>query len=364
MITPPQRNSLELQTATILRKQIAQGAWTEWLPGERELGETLQVSRYTVRAALAQLRKDGVIATEKGVGNKIARRRGRGKAAIPGSNVGLLVCGEFHQLLPTHIFWIDQLRVMLDARGSRLHMVDGRAYARANPARALKKLAQQNPHSCWILLLSSEAVQAWFQKNAIPCVVAGSTYVGIDLPCCDLDYRAACRHAADMLLRRGHRRITLLIKRSRRAGDILSEAGFEEAFARTAVENASPVIRHHNSTVEGVAETVRQLMTQKTPPTALLVADPFDYLTVASCLAKLGLDVPRDVSVISRDGESCYHYMLPRPSCYAANMRLFARALLGAITPALSGGQLAVRVHYLMPEFTEGASVLSLSVKK
>ena len=364
IITPPSRKSLELQTVEILREQIEQGAWKKWLPGERTLGGLLQVSRYTVRAALRQLRKDGVIATEESVGNRITIRRRRKKAGGTGSDAGLLVCGEFHQILPTSILWIDQLRTMLSERGSRLRLFDGRAYTQRNPAQALKKLRQQHSHPCWILLFSNENVQSWFQRNAVPCVVAGSLHVGIDLPSCDVDYRAVCRHATSLLLRRGHRRIALLIKRSRRAGDVLSEAGFEEAFARSNLEDTTPVIRHHNATAEGIAEVVRQLMAQKPVPTAMLVADPFHCLTVISCLNKLGLDVPRDVSVISRDHESCYNFLLPRPASYAVNPRQFARPLLDAITPALNGGLPPVRTHYIMPEFSEGASVAAPPVQK
>lgn len=356
MIAPPQRTSLENQTAEALREHIAQGAWKDWLPGERMLGEMLQVSRYTVRAALRQLRKDGVIATEESVGNKIVPRAAP-KRASGGNNVGILMPGVFHELLPTHILWIDQIRAMLAEHGSRLHLFDGHVYARRNPAQALKKLTQQHPHRCWILLLSGEEVQAWFQKNAVPCIVAGSVYVGIDLPWCDVDYRAVCRHAAGMLLRRGHRRIVLLIKRSRQAGDILSEAGFEEAFARSNHDDAAPEICHHAATVESIAAAVRRLMGQKSPPTALLVANPYHYLTVVGCLNKLGLDVPGDVSVVSRDGESCHEYMLPRPAGYTVNPRHFARTLLGAITPALSGGPPPARVHQIMPKFSEGGSV-------
>ena len=357
MITTPKKNTLERQTAEILRAQIDQGAWTEWLPGIRTLVKLLQVSSHTVCAALRQLRRDGVIVPEKGVGNKIVRKRNRKNGAKPGGDVGMLVCGDFHQIPPASILWVDHVRASLAERGKRLRLFDGRAYTRQNPARALKKLARQHPHQCWMLLCSSEDAQAWFQKNAVPCVVAGSVYVGIDLPCCDVDYRAVCRHAAGLLLRRGHRRVALLIKRSRRAGDILSEAGFEEAFARPGIAVAPPLIWHCNATVGGVAEAVRQLMAQKPRPTALLVADPFHCLTVIDCLHKLGLDVPRDVSVISRDHETCHDHLLSRPASYTANPRHFARPLLDMITTMLDGGMPPARAHYVMPEFSEGRTV-------
>ena len=359
MVKLPQKNTLVHQAAAFLRERIAQGAWEEWLPGERMLEQMLQVSRGTVRAALVQLRKDGIIATEESVGNRIVRHGGRKKGGSIDSDAGLLVCGELYrfQHLPMGIFWIDHLRAMLAERGSRLHVHDGRIYARRNPGPALKKLMRTHPHRCWILLKSSEGAQAWFQKNAVPCILVGTPHAGIDLPYCDIDYRAVCRHATGLLLRRGHRRIALLIKHSRLAGDIQSEAGFSEAFARLDRADAPPVICHHDGTPEGVAAAVRRLMAQKQPPTALLVAYPHHYLTVASCLGKLGFDVPRDVSLILRDYEPCLDWLLPRVSCYAFNVRAQARKLLDAITPALNGGPPPGRTHIIMPEFSEGGSI-------
>lgn len=357
MIALPQKRTLELQTAEILRGQIDQGAWKAWLPAERALCEMLQVSRITVRAALGQLRRDGVIAAEERVGNKIIRRRKNASGA--GSDVALLVSSELHHLLPSIILWVDQLRAMLAARGSHLHLFSGQNYARRNPAPALKKLVRQHPHPCWILLSVNRDVQAWFQKNAIPCVVAGSVHEGIELPGCDVDYRAACRHAASLFLRRGHRRIALLAKHSRAAGDICSEAGFSEAFTHPGFADAAPVICHCDDTAEGAAKAVRQMMVRKSPPTALLVLTPFHCLTVISCLSQLGYNVPRDVSVISRYSETFHDYLLPRPSGYTIKTRLYARTLLRMIAPALNGSLPAARVRYIMPEFLEGNTVSS-----
>src|SRR5688572_21434585 len=67
----PQRQSLEKQTAEALRAEIAKGTWRDLLPGERSLCDMLQISRHTLRAALGQLRRDGLISAEQGVGNRI-----------------------------------------------------------------------------------------------------------------------------------------------------------------------------------------------------------------------------------------------------------------------------------------------------
>ena len=57
----PQRHSLVGQAVTYLNASIAAGQWRDWLPAERTLCEMLQVSRSTLRRALAQLQRDGAI---------------------------------------------------------------------------------------------------------------------------------------------------------------------------------------------------------------------------------------------------------------------------------------------------------------
>ncbi|MGC4073009.1 MAG: substrate-binding domain-containing protein [Nibricoccus sp.] len=361
MLKLPQRQSLEKQAVGLLQEEILRGTWRDLLPGERTLCEMLQISRHTLRAALGQLRRDGLISAEQGVGNRIVAGavRPEGKR-LATQDVGLLIPGELADLVPNHILWIDQLRAMLGERGCRLHMFHGRKYAQRDPGRALQRLLTQHAHKCWILLLSAEPVQKWFEKQKVPCVVAGTIYAGVELPYCDLDHRASCRHAAGILLSRGHRRVALVIQKSRRAGDLESEAGFTEGIRRSTYEDTEVMIAYHDATAAGILATVKRLMQRKPAPTALLVTNVFHYLTVVSGLAQMGYRVPEDVSVVSRDGESYYSYLVPAPTHYVVDPRHFAKALMTPVLQLLEGGVISKGAVHITPEFKSGQSIGAL----
>ena len=353
----PRRQSLVSQTAAILRDEIKRGAWKQWLPGERVLCETLQVSRNTLRAALAQLKRDSVIRSDHGTGNRILLRATRRSRALKSHDVGLISPDALERIRPSQTLWIDELRAMLSERGCRLHVFHGPQYYRTNPAAALDKLLKQHPHGCWILFMSNEAIQRWFEKIGTPCIVAGSVHAGINLPYRDLDHRAMCRHAAGVLLGQGHRKIALMIRKSRLAGDLESEAGFLEGVKASARDDAEALVSYHDGSVAGICQALRRLMDLKPAPTALLVANAYHYLTVIGRLSQLGLRVPRDVSLISRDEDPFLSFLVPPPARYMTNPHLMAKSLLRPILEHLEDGVVTQQANRIMPEFIRGETI-------
>lgn len=353
----PQRLSLVSQTASYLRDEIEKGVWDEWLPGERALCESLQVSRNTLRSALAQLKRDRVIRSIHGSGNQIAIKSHQRMPRLQSHDVAFLTPEPLEQLRPMQTLWIDELRAMLSERGCRLHVFHGRQYFRINPGPALAKLTQQNPHGCWVLILSNEKTQRWFEQNRVPCIVAGSVYAGIDLPFRDIDHRAMCRHAAGVMLAAGHRKVALVIQRSRRAGDVASETGFMEGVKQSSHADANAVVCPHDATVSGICNALRRLMEQRPPPTALLVANPNHYLTIVSRLVQMGRRVPDDVSVVSRDEDPFLSYLVPNPTRYVTNAHALAKSLLRPLLELLEGGAVTHRAIRIMPNFVRGESL-------
>jgi DNA-binding LacI/PurR family transcriptional regulator len=357
----PQRHSLASQTADILREGIRQGTWQDRLPGERTLCEKYQISRNTLRTALTQLQREQLIRAVHGSGNRILTKPHKNAGRLQSHDVGLLSPEPLERLRPTQTLWIDELRAMLSERGCRLHVFHGRQYFRANPDSALQRLIAESPHGCWVLTLSNAAIQRWFAKNEMPCVVAGSVHAGLDLPYRDLDHRAICRHAAGVLLGLGHRKLALVIARSQLAGDLESEAGFVDGVQKSPHAGAETFVGRHDGSVEGIGHAMRRLVDQRPPVTAILVANAYHYLTVVSRLMQAGRRVPQDVSVISRDDDLFLSYLAPGPARYAASSHALAKSLLRPVLELLEKTPPSRRGLRLMPEFKTGGSIVAVT---
>ena len=357
--TLPQRQSLVAQTVAFLNAQIENGEWRDWLPSERSLCELLQVSRNTLRAALAQMKTEGRICPVHGAGNQILASKGTPSKQRRSHDVALLTPEPIERLRPMQSLWIDDMRALLSERGLRLRVFHGHHFYAANPGPSLQRLITRNPHGCWILMLANETMQRWFSKNDVPCIVAGSTYAGLDLPFRDLDHRAMCRHAAGVLLGLGHRRMVMLTQKFRRAGDLESEAGFVEGVKQSRHPEAEAVVIYHDETVAGVAQAVRRIMKLKPEPTALLVVHPHYYLAVASRLAQSGVRIPEEISMISRDDDPFLSFIVPVPARYVVSPHLMAKSLLRPVLELLEGNVVTQRASLIMPEFLRGESMAS-----
>ena len=361
----PRFASLAAQVAESLRQEIERGTWTEWLPGERALTDTLQVSRKTLRKSLAQLRREGRIEAVRGRGHRLVTgARPAGKARREPGIVTLLTPEPLERMRPYTSLWVSRLKTLLIEKGVRLRTLDGHKYFSKHPARALEKLVAQTSAGGWLLANSTESTQAWFSNQQIPCMLAGSCHPGIDLPHADLDHYALCRHAAGVLLAAGHRRLALLNERSGRAGDAESEAGFIAGVRESPHTDAIAHVIHHEHSPASLTRALDRLLALPNPPTALLASNGASYLTVISALAQHGLRVPQDGSVVSRDDEPFLGFLVPPPARYSASPRLFAKKLLKPLLQLLGGETVLPRSTRILPHYTRGASLGTPKAKR
>jgi len=351
----PQRLSLVAQTSHSLREGIRTGYWREYLPAERELCARLQISRRTLRAALEALQREGLLRVEGRARRIVSRRHSSAARAGRSRVVTVLAARSPRELHPTAMLLLDTLRDNLARAGFRIDFHANPSCFSARPARALAKVAHQNPGAVWVTFGSREPMQRWFMQRLLPLLVLGSCRPGIALPSIDVDFHATCRHAGDVLWRKGHRRFAVVLPRDAFDGDDESERGFREAL-RPHPEARLRVLRHNGSAAH-LCSLLDAALRESAPPTGFFVAHPRDALTVLTHLLRRGKRVPQDAAVLARDDESYLAHTSPVLSRYATDPQHFARKVSAAVRTLAETYTLAPKAIRLMPAFIAGETV-------
>jgi DNA-binding LacI/PurR family transcriptional regulator len=350
------RPSLVEQAAETLRGALQEGLWRDQMPGERNLSRQLNISRPTLRAALEVLRAEGWVKVLPGRQRAIVKRPvgfGPGRS----QTIRVLTPLPMQEVPPFALCWMDRLRELLARVDLQLEIHSGRRWYSRRPEQDLAALTRQAPAAAWLLFMTNARMQRWFAASGRPAILCGSCHSGIDLPSVDFDYRAVCRHAAGQFLRRGHRRIVLLMEASDTAGDRESEAGFAEAFGTKAGTAATPMVVRHGGTPETIRQCVRGLLGHAASPTAFLVARSMPALLTASELIRQGRRVPENAAVIARDSDHFHEYFSPQLARYCADPEVHARRLTRIVTQLARGAMHGVMRTRIVPKFFPGESL-------
>jgi DNA-binding LacI/PurR family transcriptional regulator len=347
--------SLVEQTVSVLREQIDGGRWLGNLPGEHALSAQLHVGRKTLRAALDQLEREGLVKCEHGLPRKIIRRR-RKTVKREGRRVVLLMPGELQSLSPIVVFLIDKLREHLAAEGCQLETHPSRAVYRLRAPTSLDELSRSLHPAGWVLVHSTEPMQQWFAARQLPCVVVGSLYQGVKLSSVDMDYGAVCTHAVSQFVSRGHKRLALVNPRPAAAGDFHTVAGFLDAAARHQNEGITSEVIQHDGTVPGICKQVELLRARPEPPTALLVSRAHHFLTVMTFLIGAGAKIPKDVALISRESDPSLDSVVPQVTRYSQNPNAFAANASRMVMQMIRGSARREECK-IMPNFIRGETI-------
>lgn len=349
--------SLTHQVADLIKTGIESKRWLEWLPGERILVEELGVSRRTIRQALIMLRSSKLIRCEKGRGYKILSKKRRPQPAGTTKSVGLLISSPVELQRTFTNLWINELRSFLANHDLDLRIFSGKKYYSGSPGKSLGKLTRNEPQKAWVITESTPTIQRWFESNRINSVIVGSPHGETNLPSVDLDYRAVGRHAAGEFLRSGHRVVAIMVGNPARGGDTECLAGFEEAIASHKSDEVESLVTRHSLTPESIFRSIRTLMRRKTTPTALLVGNSPYYLSVHTALCSLGLKIPEDITLISRDDDPYLRFVYPEPSRYSCPPAQMAKHIGRRVLKMHEAATTKQISDKLMPIFIEGATL-------
>lgn len=339
MTIPATRNmpkSKAGQLADLFRERLRSGEWGERLPAERLLADEYLVSRTTVRQALAFLESEGMI------GGCTSTRQGRPIRTRPDACRTGPTAGRVMFLTPSmrgSPLILEQLAILRELLGPVGVQVSVRDQSRLgelrDPVPTVERLIAEHPGAVWVLHKMSRKVQEAVAAMGMPALVFGSSFGGVPLPSIDVDFRAVARHAAVRCLRRGHRRLAVIVHRTSLAGDewIVEAITEELAGCRDATLK---VMKHDFNRARLIDALDRDVVTAGEPPDVLLVVNQHHLLTALPHLLHRGIAIPRDLSLIYLNNDPAAERLSPLPDRYDLGDRLLRR-LAAAVRSCLAG---------------------------
>ncbi|HLA83519.1 MAG TPA: GntR family transcriptional regulator [Thermoguttaceae bacterium] len=278
------------------------------LPSEQRLSEILRVARTTVRQALAELEKDGLIERRHGAGtfvNEVTERTHRVRLdvfamVVPEAGTG---------------FW-PSLQTGLLGAAMDVHkqiLVCNTENDLDKQAHIFLQLVQKRVAGVVLAPTSVPPTPAYqvnhLRDHGIPVVLCHRSVQGVDAPLLAIPFVEVGRMAGRLLVENGHRRVAFFSMHQRVEASMGYEAGLREVLMDAGGvlpeeltyggETTSPDANVQN---EAVFKTLRRMLDGPNPPTAIMAS--FDPLAerIYLMLGQLGLRAPEDISLIGVGG--------------------------------------------------------------
>ncbi|MBI5693834.1 MAG: substrate-binding domain-containing protein [Verrucomicrobia bacterium] len=352
------RGSLAARAAALLRDAIHAGELRDPLPGEHELARRLEISRPSVGAALATLAAEGLIIVRQGCRSRLAPRARRRAPALPASACIVLPSStdEMYQR-QDHIRL--ELRARFASRGIKWNEVACPPLFGQRPEKHLPKLVASRQHTCWILRMAPEKTQRVFADAGLPTLNIGTCYPGIQLPSVDADFDAVGFHAASTILARGHTRIGLILPLERRAGDDACRLGFRRRIGQASPGTELTEIAAPEDPGRFRARLDPILRAPRRPTVLFTMRQPLTLVTLLHVLAS-GLQVPQEISLVSRDSHPLFEAAIPELTRYEGATSALANRIVRITANLLAGRHVAPRPSLVTPVFVPGGTLADL----
>jgi DNA-binding LacI/PurR family transcriptional regulator/biotin operon repressor len=311
------------QVAAYLEGELRRGAWTGQMPGGDRLAADLRVGRDTVEAALRQLENEGLLVNQ-------GRRRGRRiepSACDPAARrirVGVLL-GEPADL---RIDYIVEFQHALAKAGHAVVVAPKDMLDLGMELPRIARMVTNTKADAWVVVAGSKDVLEWFAGRPEPAFALFGRRRGLPLAGVGPDKPRAYATATRELIGLGHRRIVMLARPRRRLPEPgASERAFLDELATGGVAPGPYHLPDWEESIEGFRMCLESLF-RLTPPTALLVDEAPFFVATQQFLARRGVRVPEDVSLVCTDADPAFEWCWPAVAHVRWDSRPVVRRIL------------------------------------
>lgn len=318
LVTSRGRQPLYTQVAATLRKHIESGAVLEgdYLPSERELAQRLGASRQTIRLAVDELIKQGLIVAAPRRGNRVMAAQ----QDPPNPQSGLTALMIYSMARGNSAAIFSGCHLAMQAAGYHLIVCETAPNDHAGaggPGREIRSVIERGVDGVLAYAEPTDEHAAVLRE----AVEAGALVVQIDrrLPELDCDYvgvenGAAARGAVGHLLELGHRRIGFLGNHPEASTVTERREGYLAALAAAGLAPAPELVASlepGRDAAPAYRAVAARWLALPDPPTAVFAVNDTQAHKFVEALKAEGCGVPDAMSVVGFDNQLVASVMDP-----------------------------------------------------
>jgi len=308
-MTEWQRVSTARQLAAYLREELARGRWRGTMPGVISLAKELGLARDSVVSAMHELELAGVLRSQgRGRGRLINLTKIGQKA--PGFRVAILISDPTDRRADHMV----ELTHLLVEAGLMPFILSETMDDLGMDVNRIARVVKNTEADAWLVCSGSLDVLKWFATQQIPVFSMFGRFHELPIAGTNPNKSTAYAEAVRLLVAHGHHRITLLARQQRRNPQLTTPPLPEWTFLRTLEEQGLEVSDYNfpdwNNTKEGLHRCLESLF-HLTAPTALIIQEAMIFAAVQQFLAKRGIQVPQDVSLVCSDPDATFVWQIP-----------------------------------------------------
>lgn len=290
------RRMLYLQVKDYIVEQIEQGVFKpgELIPPERELAESLKISRYTVRRALQELVEEGILFRVQGSGTYVREKNNNFAKRVDSIGIIMPFCdAEIEMMLLSGM----QKALRGTPYSMTLYTTDN---DKTKETEGIRRLKEEGVAGL-IIMPSTEQGGGQgtiaLKREGFPFVLVDRAIEGFQTNCVVSDNVQGGNQAARYLLDLGHSKIAFVRHREDSSSSIHDRyTGFSGAFQEDGLP-IGPIFVYDFET--GVVELKQFLANREC--TALVAGNALVARDVVRACWELDLVIPGDLSIVSFD---------------------------------------------------------------
>ena len=294
------------QLADFLKGKIRSQTWTGVMPGESWLVTQLQVGRDTVRAAMAQLEQEGVLASD-GQGRRRRIVMSREPVRTRNIRVIILLYEKQAQADADNASLIVELqKAGFDAEFATKSLKDlGMQVER------VARFVAQNPADAWVISAGSREINEWFSTQPVPALAMYGSSTGLPIAAATSVMISGQTAAVRRLIELGHKRIVMIARAERRKPKLSRpEQVFIDQLEAAGIATGEYNLPDWEESREGLIRRLDEHF-RYSPPTAIIFQEAALFIAARLYLADRGIVAPRDVSLIVAESDRSFEWCVP-----------------------------------------------------